>query len=561
MPRRIPAAVRSRTLARLSDERGIALIMALGILFVLTITLGTVIYVTSASARHAEHSNASQKAYALAEAGLDNALAVLNVNYPGTLAYPGDPTLLTPAKTTTYDTGTATWSGTLTRLPLTSLSPWRWEWRITSTGTVQNPTGPGAAPVTRTATAIVPVVIPTTSPASGSGPLNFLYSGKDMWFQNSVHVQAPVYVTRDLHLESSAVIDGASMDWKTKLPKPNKAAIGHDLYLKNPQNQIGLTDDKDPTTPPDPRISEIHVVHQCQAKGDATPQDCGPSTADWDADMIFATVHDNVIPPGPPPFISFIPQLTASNMVFWYQNADLGPLAPCTTWTGSPPKFDTPTGFPDNLINLSATPSSAINLTPSGASYTCRSMVGSTILGELSWDHAAKLLTVKGTIFIDGSIYIAPGGTARYSGEATIVASGTFGMKGDTICATHPGYTGACNFTSTSPWDPEKSALVIVANGAAGAGGGQGDGSDFTPGEGIELKSAGFQGALIAKNSIRNETTTQMQGPMISVYDGVFAGQSNNLIFPPILFAPSGGGGIISDPPKPQLLDARNFAG
>ncbi len=74
------------TLARkrlaLRDERGIALIMSLGILFVLTISLGTVIYVTSASARHAEHSNAGQKAYALAEAGVNNAFAVLNASYP-----------------------------------------------------------------------------------------------------------------------------------------------------------------------------------------------------------------------------------------------------------------------------------------------------------------------------------------------------------------------------------------------------------------------------------------------------------------------------------------------
>ena len=109
---------------------------------------------------------------------------------------------------------------------------------------------------------------------------------------------------------------------------------------------------------------------------------------------------------------------------------------------------------------------------------------------------------VKGTIFIDGSIYIAPGGTARYTGEATIVASGTFGMKNDTICATHPGYTGACDFTATSPWDPNQSALVIVADGAAGAGNAQGQGSDFDPGDGIELKSADFQGALIANHAI-----------------------------------------------------------
>jgi hypothetical protein len=564
MPRWITAAVRSRTLARLRDERGIALVMALGILFVLTISLGTVLYVTSASARHAEHSNAGQKAYALGEAGVNNALAVLNANYPGTVAYPGNSSLL-PARTTSYDTGTATWSGTLTG-PLAASSPWRWEWRLTSTGTVQNPTGPAAAPVTRTVTAIVPVVIPPTTPVSAAGPLNFLYSGADMWFENSVHVKAPVYVTRDLHMESTSQIDGAA----------KKAAIGRDLYLKNPQNQIGLTGGGDP------RIDEIHVVRWCSSKTNPTLHACGPSNAQWDNDKIFATIHDNVIPPGPPPFISFTPKLTCcapyggsiapsgppagppdnpSNMGFWYQNADLGPLAPCTTSTGSPPKFDTANPLtPDNSINWSASPTTVINLTPA-ASYTCTSMAGSTILGELSWNASTNLLKVKGTIFIDGSITISPGATARYTGQATIVTSGTFGMKNASICATHPGYTGACDYTATSPWDPNQSALVIVADGLAGAGNAQGQGSDFDPGDGIHLKSADFQGALIANHSVNTETTAKMQGPMISVYDGVFAGQSNDLIFPPVLFAPSGGGGIISDPPKPQLLSPQNYGG
>ena len=96
--------------------------------------------------------------------------------------------------------------------------------------------------------------------------------------------------------------------------------------------------------------------------------------------MIFATVHDNTLPPGPPPFISFIPKLTCcapfggtitpagpvgpppgppdnpSNMGFWYLNADLGPLSPCSTSTGTPPIFDTASGVADNSINWSATP-------------------------------------------------------------------------------------------------------------------------------------------------------------------------------------------------------------
>jgi hypothetical protein len=134
-------------------------------------------------------------------------------------------------------------------------------------------------------------------------------------------------------------------------------------------------------------------------------------------------------------------------------------------------------------------------------------------------------------------------------------------MKNNEMCATHPGYTGACDYTATSPWDPNQAALVIVADGLNGAGSAQGQVSDFDPGDGVHLKSAAFQGALIANHAINNETTSRMQGPMISAYDGVIAGQSNDLIFPPINFAPSGGGGIISDPPKPQLLSPRNYGG
>src|SRR5262245_13168285 len=85
--RRIPpasvagASVRRRVLVRLGDESGIALVMALGIMLVLTIALATTIYLTSSSQRHANTTNAGQKAYALAEAGLNNATSVLNNAY------------------------------------------------------------------------------------------------------------------------------------------------------------------------------------------------------------------------------------------------------------------------------------------------------------------------------------------------------------------------------------------------------------------------------------------------------------------------------------------------
>ena len=86
--------------------------MALGIMLVLTIALTTVITFTASGARDSKRVNAGQKATALAEAGLSNALAVLNQSYPCVNCFPGVATLL-PSRTTTYTTGTATWSGTL----------------------------------------------------------------------------------------------------------------------------------------------------------------------------------------------------------------------------------------------------------------------------------------------------------------------------------------------------------------------------------------------------------------------------------------------------------------
>ena len=127
-----------------------ALIMALGIMLVLVIALTTVITFTAAGARDAHRVNAGQKATALAEGGVNNALAVLTKNYEngGPVVYPGNANLL-PERKTAYDGGTCTapvnncvtWSGTLAGpLAPSALRPWKYEWRLTATGAVRNPT-------------------------------------------------------------------------------------------------------------------------------------------------------------------------------------------------------------------------------------------------------------------------------------------------------------------------------------------------------------------------------------------------------------------------------------
>jgi hypothetical protein len=532
--------------ARLADERGIALVMAIGILAALTLMLPSVIALTTSNARSASRSNADQKAFALAEAGLNNALSVLHGNYPGTVAYPGDATLL-PARTTPYEGGSATWSGTLTG-PLAG--EWRYEWRLTSTGTVVNPTGPGAAPVTRTASATVPVIIPTTTPIAPANLLNWIYSGTDTYFTNSVQIGAPVYAARDLWLSNTAKIRGSA----------NKLVVGRNLRLTAPQNRVGLVNG---LSPPDKRIDEVHVVNQCSSQSAPTLHECA-----WDADSVHATVHDNTIPSSLvttpeltccAPFagaIAPVGSINSSSMGFWYQFADLGPLSPCdpATKTGVPPTFES---LGNNAIDNSATLLTAVNLTPAGLSYTCKSRPGTASMGELSWNAVTKVLTVKGTIFIDGSATVASGGALfTYQGQATLILSGTFMMKNSKICAVVTG--GDCD-VSSGAWDPNTRALVIVADGDGAAGGAQSQGAEVGPGEGIHLKGSSFQGALMANKNVREETSCAVQGPMVSVYNEVRGGQTCALTFPAVGFAPTGGDSIASGVPKGQLLAPLDF--
>ncbi len=134
-------------------------------------------------------------------------------------------------------------------------------------------------------------------------------------------------------------------------------------------------------------------------------------------------------PAGPPPFISFMPKLTCarlradrsvglpatadnpSNMGFWYQNADLGPLgARCTTSTGSPPKFDTASGRSDNSINWSAT--SHHGDQPDAGRVLHVQVRRLDDLGELSWNASTNLLTRQGDDLHRRQHHHQPGATA-----------------------------------------------------------------------------------------------------------------------------------------------------
>jgi hypothetical protein len=602
----------ARALRRLRDESGIALVLALGIMLVLMIALGTTIYLAASAARDAQRTNGGQKAYALGEAGINNAIAVLNTNYPGTTIYPGDASLLLsttltspvttlPASTTinvastadynhgsntisvgssgvvtctgitstsftgctggvagTYSAGTTvaranafgansvTWYGQLVNVPTNP--NWKWEWDVTAFGRVKNPTGPTAADLVRKVTAVVPVVIPaSTSVNPATTAIDWIYGTQDVNFSNSVNVASPVYAQRDITLANTATISETIPASLTLPARPNRLYTGRYLSLTSPQNKVGhVNGSADPAND----LGEIHVGVACESKNNPSPHACA-----WGAtDQIWGVVHDNAFPLAgfyTPTMTCCSPvswaapadgashAATAPNpsyMGFWYQNAGLGPKSPCATSTGTPPTFDT-----NNLIDESAySRNTPFDLT--GAPYSCTSADGQT---KLAWDGTT--LTIKGTVFIDGSAQ-SSSNTAKYVGKGTIILSGLFSMSNhNTLCVNLS--AGSCS--TTAPWDSNTNALAIVANGV-----------DPLTGDSIDIKQGNFQGLLLGDGNVNASVSgTLVVGPMVSVYGSVSAGQSGTLQFPPISFASSGTDGLTGPLPIPQLLSPTEFGG
>jgi Tfp pilus assembly protein PilX len=131
----VQAHVRRLT-AQLRREKGIALVMSLGILFTLSVAGVTTYVYTSTNARSSEVSKDSELAFSLAEAGIAEALSILN-----NALDPMTGSTLSPERTLLLEGGQAKYSGTLVGTT----------WTITSKGLIANPTGNGGQ-LTRTLT-------------------------------------------------------------------------------------------------------------------------------------------------------------------------------------------------------------------------------------------------------------------------------------------------------------------------------------------------------------------------------------------------------------------------
>jgi Tfp pilus assembly protein PilX len=449
------------------EERGIALLVTLGMLMVISISMTAAITYSTSNGRSSGLSKSDQVSYALAEAGVNNAIAVLaNPNLNAL-----DPAILTPSSggvacpdgvgtcfTNSYDGGSVRWRGVLNGT--TNV------WTVTVWGIVGAAAAGGSQDYVRRLTVTVPILADPTQPANATA-WNYVFATKtsnsttcDVTVNNNAVVDMPFYVAGNLCLDNNAGVlepDHAKPVTLTVLGKLKIASGGSSTY-------VGQTTSY---------ITNANIGGGCTQSITSAGHVCTT------ADKFYVTNYSQA----PQALIAPTPDWTA-----WYSAAKPGPAFPCTTASGTTPVWDN-----NGVLNLATNGSAGtFDLTPA-ASYSCKRVESGQTVGELSWNATTRVLTVTGVMYFDGSMSFS--GTSTYQGSGTIYLSGSLTASGK-LCAVL--VSGACDFAS---WNPSSEMLIFVAQGS-------GNSATFVNG-------THFQGGVQAKNNILLENNTIAEGPMI----------------------------------------------
>jgi hypothetical protein len=569
--------MRRRLRLRLSNERGMALVMAVGITAVMLIAGTTAIAYSTSGATQSAQSRSRQSAFSLAESGINNTMAILNLDTNNALDQVTLPACTSNetkySDPTAQRTSTSTWlhtsfgSGSSVDYCGTLVHSQAW-WYITSIGRAPNPNKAGTT-VQRTLEAKV-TVTPTVTQPLNNPVWNYLYAGHtgstcDQTLPNNISGSSRMYVagnlclSQNVSLAESTVIVGGSLD------VANNASVGASTSMST-------------------RV-ETYVGGNCRYTTSGSWTAC---SGNQDANHVYSKLSDgttigvnHTAPIVAPP---------AADYSTWYENSIPGPAASCSTSSGTPPTFDTNYPTRDNSV------SNVFDLTPS-SSYYCRvgpgahttltgaltasqttvsvasasgfpttqfniridnefmtvtggfgtttwtvvrGAKGSTAAahvtsqtvewdtpasGEIGWNATTKTLTLSGTIYIDGSAKIGNGALNTYDGQGTLYLSGTLRVSGK-LCASVSG--SDCDF---STWNPNFDMFMVVANGSGG---------QVNPNDSIQMdNNFTWQGGLYGTNAVEFGNNDKVDGPIV----GSQIILSNNLTtnaFPTISIVPVG---------------------
>jgi Tfp pilus assembly protein PilX len=540
-----------KRLRSLGDERGQSLVLALLVMTTLAIVLSTVLIFTASNQRNSNYQKSAQLATATAEAGINDGISVLAnpansccLEVPwgtGTNAVLPDNSASHPAYQTTYSGGTSS-SGCNSTAPCVqwwgTLDQSTEVWTLRAQATVPNPTGPSGSPIVKNMTAQVQVNAPKPTNIQ-VGVWNTIYSpfgpsaGCDTTVAQSENISVPLYVGGNLCVGNGATVNAP-------------VYVGGFLNFSNKQAQIGCaTANGNGCQTPAP-VHSAHVGSYCVV---GTGNQVNPCKSE----PVNGNNHTNIWVQGAPtnltgPASDFV-GITAPQICWgpgtcpgdpvggWYSAASPGPLHPCTTSAGTPPVFDNNQTYGplENPAKSGGSVATSFNLTPDSSDYTCK-----TAQGELSWNHTTRVLTVNGTIFIDGSVYASSSSQTpvTYTGwgsctdtvpcDGVIYVTGTAYINGVKICAVVT--AGNCDWTN---WDPNAKMLAFLAHDQA-------DQTGVSSGQGVVVgpSQTSFQGALYANYQVVTGQSAATQGPLVSGTQTVVSGQSFQGSFPAINILP-----------------------
>ena len=506
--------VMTRVRQAVSEERGFALVIALAVTVVFSMTVVTVVESATSNTRSSDNSKNRVSAYSLAEAGISNANALLEAknpydphvlhpqppNQPSDCASPpANPVGFALLGNTcspmvfTLDGGTATVSGWLD----TSAA----NWTITSTGTV-NRNAYGARPASKTLTVVVHIRA-RSAQQNVTPAWNYVFV-KDttanicnVTLDQTTALTSSLYVEGNVCFKNSASIAEVAGDDPVTLEVRNKL-----VWLTGSSKGVGDSANASQW------VTSAKIGGGC-ASGAVTntAHVCTPPSTGSDYFYVKTGGYSQVADP-----ITSV-NVTTTDWDTYYQYATMSRLHPCNAGGLASTVFDN-----DTVRNTSLP--TTFNLT-SSSNYSCRTTNSNGfVVGELDWNATTRVLDVRGTVFIDGNVSID--GTVKYrgvnknglhpsgsdgsdglGGMMVMYVSGTVSLSNggifcgwDTVHDTSAYTSNACDFTA---WTPGTSMFMFVAGGAVTLN-----------------QSSFFQGAIYSAGNVTLGQSAQTEGPIIT---------------------------------------------
>ena len=497
----------------LGEERGFALVLALAVTVVLSMTVITVIEAATSNSHSSDNSKNRVSAYDLAEAGIADANALLaaknpydphllhpqGANQPADCASPpANPTGFPLLGNTcspmvfTLDGGTATVSGWLNSSTA--------NWTITSTGTVTR-NAFGSQPASKTLTVVVHIRA-KASQQNVTPAWNYVFVKDTTSNVCNITLDQTTALTSSLYTEGNLCFKNSASISETNAADPVLLEVrGKLVWMSGASKGVGQSS-------PLQEITSAKIGGGCASLAVTNPAHVctrPPTGSDYFYVKTggYSQTADQINSPS----------LSSTDWDGYYSNSTISRLSPCAAGGLASTNFDNDTTRNTSLV----TP---FNLTP-GTNYTCQTKNSNGfVIGELDWDATNHILQVRGTIFIDGNVTInglvkyrgvnkygthpsGSDGSDGLGGMAVMYVSGTVSLSnGGVFCGWNTNtdsaaYNGSsCDF---SAWTPGTSMFMFVAHG------------------GVTLnQSSYFQGAIFSDGNVTLGQSAQTEGPIIT---------------------------------------------